>query len=324
MQRGPRITIGMPVYNGAKYLPIAIDSLLNQTFEHFELLISDNASSDQTEEIGRTYAAKDRRIRYVRLNQNIGAAGNFNRVCNQAGGEYFKWAAHDDVCLPTFLERCLNALDAAPRNVVLCMPKTTLIDGNGDVIGDQDDRLDFRERRASARMAHFATRILASGCHAVFGLIRAEALRKTRLIGPFVASDVVLLGELALEGELWELPDRLFLSRIHEGCSHQIRTAKAYAEWFDPAKRRTFAGFVRTRLFVEQFKSIARTSLPPLEKLTTAAAFGSAWIVRQARVDAGAARRNLQDRLRNVASRRPRSGGTIDVPAAGPVQRLAD
>ena len=297
MRHRPRVSIGMPVYNGAQHLPAALDSLLNQTFGDFEILLSDNASTDQTEEICRAYAAKDRRIRYTRLEQNIGAAGNFNKVFREAGGDYFKWAAHDDVCLPPFLSRCVETLDAAPPTAVLCMPKTTLIDGRGVVIANQDDNLDLRQPRPATRLARFATAILASGCHAVFGLIRAESLRRTRLIGPFVGSDVVLLGELALEGELWELPDRLFHSRIHAGCSHQIKSMDAYAAWFDPSARRRLTQFVRTRLFVEQMKSISRSKASPLGKLSCATAYGLAWTLRQARVDAGAARRDVAARL---------------------------
>ena len=308
MQRNPRVSIGLPVYNGARHLRAAIDSFLGQTFADFELIISDNASTDETEGICRAYASRDRRILYSRLDRNIGAAGNFNRAFHQSRGEYFKWAAHDDVCLPAFLEHCVAALDAGPR-VVLSMTKTTLIDADGGVIGDQDDNLEFRHPRAAVRMAQFATRILASGCHSAFGLIRADTLRRTRLIDRFVGADIVLLGELAVEGELWELPERLFRSRIHGGCSHQLGSADAYAQWFDPSARRTFAGFVRTRLLVEQLRSISKSSLSPVEKAATAAAFSAAWTVRQARVDGGAAKRRLFELFRErFATRRPGTG----------------
>ncbi|WP_081588053.1 glycosyltransferase family 2 protein [Gloeocapsa sp. PCC 7428] len=93
----PRISIGMPVYNGEPYLKDAINSILNQTFEDFELIISDNGSTDRTEEICRTIASQDQRVRYYRNEQNLGAGWNFNRVVDLATGEYFRWACHDDI-----------------------------------------------------------------------------------------------------------------------------------------------------------------------------------------------------------------------------------
>jgi len=92
----PQVSIGMPVYNGAKFIREALDSLLAQTFTDFELIISDNASTDETEAICQEYAAKDARIRYVRQAKNLGAVANFKFVLDEAVGEYFMWAAHDD------------------------------------------------------------------------------------------------------------------------------------------------------------------------------------------------------------------------------------
>ena len=122
----PRVTIGIAVYNGAKYLDQAIQSVLAQTFTDFELIISDNASTDSTEDVCREYAARDPRVRYTRSARDLGPAENYNRCFRAARGEYFKWHAHDDVCLPTFLERCVATLDAAP-GAVLCMPATTTL-----------------------------------------------------------------------------------------------------------------------------------------------------------------------------------------------------
>ena len=94
----PRVSIGLPVYNGENYMAAAIDSLLAQTFTDFELIISDNASTDATEQICRDYAHRDGRIRYYREEVNRGAAWNFTHTFELARGEYFKWHAHDDLC----------------------------------------------------------------------------------------------------------------------------------------------------------------------------------------------------------------------------------
>src|SRR5919109_5579420 len=126
-----RVSIGMPVYNGVRFLKEAIESILAQTFEDFELIISDNASIDQTEQICREYAAKDKRIRYYRNEKNLGAARNYNRVFELSTGEYFKWQAHDDLCDPQFLEKGVAVLARDP-SIVLCYSKFLRIDEHGN------------------------------------------------------------------------------------------------------------------------------------------------------------------------------------------------
>ena len=107
----PIVSIGMPVYNGAEHIRDALDTLLTQTFTDFELIISDNASLDETENICREYAARDNRIRYVRQPQNFRATANFRFVLDQARSEYFMWAAHDDLHDANFIEETLKALE---------------------------------------------------------------------------------------------------------------------------------------------------------------------------------------------------------------------
>src|SRR5262245_36537007 len=122
-----RVTTGMPVRNGQRFIRQAIDSLLAQTYRHFELIICDNASTDQTEVICREVAERDARIRYFRNQENIGPAGNHNKCFNLSRGEYFRWHAHDDMCAPTYLQRCVEVLDADP-GVVIAYPRTTIVD----------------------------------------------------------------------------------------------------------------------------------------------------------------------------------------------------
>ncbi len=131
--RPPRVSVGLPVYNGADYVAEAIKSILGQTYQDFELLIQDNASTDATENICRAYAARDPRVSYVRNLRNVGAAANYNLVFERARGHYFKWAAHDDVCAPDFLVRCVGALDRDPA-VVLCCGQTRLINDDGSPV----------------------------------------------------------------------------------------------------------------------------------------------------------------------------------------------
>ena len=134
---GPRplVSIGLPVYNGERYLEQAIDTILAQTFQSWELIVSDNASNDRTEEICRGYMAREPRIRYHRQERNIGIARNFNAVIDMARADYFKWHAHDDLCAPTLVERCVEALEANPT-ASAAFTKTVRIDAEGATISD--------------------------------------------------------------------------------------------------------------------------------------------------------------------------------------------
>src|SRR5687767_9303189 len=123
MANEPRVSIGLPVFNGESHLALALDSVLAQTFGDFELVISDNGSTDSTRQICEDYAKRDARIRYLRSDENRGAAWNYNRVFERSRGAFFKWMAHDDLIAPQYLERCVEALDRAPATTVLAFPR---------------------------------------------------------------------------------------------------------------------------------------------------------------------------------------------------------
>ncbi len=113
-----KASIGMPVYNGGRYVQRALDSLLAQTFRDFELIISDNASTDDTKEICEEYERTDPRIRYIRQNKNLGPIRNFDFVLNQAKGEYFMWAAHDDMWDSRFLDMMMKEFEKSKQSTV--------------------------------------------------------------------------------------------------------------------------------------------------------------------------------------------------------------
>lgn len=208
----PRVSIGLPVYNGEKYLQQAIDSILAQTYSDFELIISDNASTDRTQDICRAYIVQDKRIQYYRNTENLGLAANYNNAYSRAVGEYFKWAAHDDLVAPAFMERCVDALDNNPA-AVLAYSKAEIIDANGFHVVNHDPGPNLTSLGAHQRFRAF----LFSSYLAVqlSGLIRSSVLRKTGKYGKYPASDEVLLAELALYGPFVEIPDRLFCVRLH-------------------------------------------------------------------------------------------------------------
>lgn len=118
MSQRHSVSIGMPVFNGEKFVREALDSLMGQTFTDFELIISDNASTDATEPICRSYACHDSRIRYIRQPVNLGALPNFQFVLNKASGEYFMWAACDDKWDRNWIRLLHNRLEESKGSAV--------------------------------------------------------------------------------------------------------------------------------------------------------------------------------------------------------------
>jgi len=256
----PRISIGMPVYNGERFLKEAIESVFAQTFDDFELIISDNASTDSTEDICRSYASKDKRIRYYRNEKNLGAAENFNKVFLMSSGEYFKWVTYDDISAPRFLEVCIEVLDRDP-SIVLCYPKTILMDENGNKIRAFDDNLNLPYSRPHQRLGGFLSRYGLA--NAIFGVIRSSTLRKTRLIGRYFGGDYILLLELSLQGKFFEFPEYLFFRRDHELNSRKIPKNERSAWWGDSNLQ---IKNERIRLYYEYLVSIRRCGFGWIEE----------------------------------------------------------
>jgi glycosyltransferase involved in cell wall biosynthesis len=230
----PRVSIGVPVYNGESFLKEALDSLLAQTYTDFELIISDNASTDGTEEICRMYASHDRRVRYYRNAKNVGVGPNFNRVFELSTGDYFKWASADDICKPEHLARCLIVLDS-DETVVVAYPKTVFIDESGNVLDKNDPGWNLQSEAAHERL-----RYVIQASHWVnphYGLIRASALAKTRLIPTYPGGDYRFLAELSLRGKFVEIPERLFLRRIHPKAASQNLTNLEWTMEFQTGDR---------------------------------------------------------------------------------------
>ena len=237
----PRVSIALPVYNGEEYVGPAIESLLAQTFTDFELVIVDNASTDRTSEICRAFAAGDSRVRYHRNERNIGGGPNQNRgfeLANRA--PYFKWAAHDDLHAPTFLERCVEALDRDP-GAVLAFTRAELIDAEGNTIGPRTRTLPLDSPDATVR---FEAILPGYDCLDMFSVMRREALTQRPVLGLFPDADGVLLASLVLRGRFHEVPEVLFYNRRHatQAGSTYYGDARGWATWWDPdnARRRVF------------------------------------------------------------------------------------
>ena len=280
----PRVSIGLPVYNGERYVGEAVQSLLDQTFGDFELVIVDNASTDGTGDVCRALAAKDRRVRYHRNERNIGGAPNFARAFELANAApYFKWAAHDDRHLPEYLAECVAVLDAHPE-FILCTSDTEIIDGDGRVVTDPDqelldsargvDLVHVADDRPSAR---FRNLILSEHqCLDTFAVTRRSELAATAHSGPYVGSDRVAVAEIALRGKFGRVPRVLFQNRDFSGRSMRATKLRDRAGFFDP-KREGAIVLPYWRYLLEYHRAILRQPLPTSERIACWKALGE-WV----------------------------------------------
>jgi glycosyltransferase involved in cell wall biosynthesis len=228
----PTVGIGMPVFNGERYLEAAISSVLAQSFTDLELVISDNASTDRTEAICRRFAAADPRIRYVRHPENLGAHPNYNRSFELSRGRYFKWAAHDDVLRPGFLEACVAALEQN-TDAALCQSDIDYIDEEDKSIGSRRSHLAGAESLDPA--TRFAALVLnAHDCQAMMGVFRRSILERSILLPSFHGADRAMLAQVALLGRYIHVPGALIQVRDHGERYSRSRTRPGdRAAWHD-------------------------------------------------------------------------------------------
>ena len=210
MTRVPKLSVGLPVYNGQNYLAESIEALLGQSYEDFELIISDNASTDDTADICHRYEKDDPRIRYFRQEHNIGGAPNHNFLVAQARGELFKWASHDDLYGRDLLKRCVDALEEFPR-VILAHSWTALIDASGAITKAVRYGLATSSPSAPER---FRSMLYEVGGDDDGGVIRMDVLRRAPLVGSYYHSDRTQVAGMALYGPFYHVPDWLYFEGI--------------------------------------------------------------------------------------------------------------
>ena len=209
------LSIGLPVYNGENFLAETLDSLLAQTWGDFEIVITDNQSTDSTREICQDYASRDSRIQYHLNEENLGAAVNYQRCFHLSHSPYFRWQAHDDPAAPTLLERCMTALAQEP-NAVLAYSKTESIDEAGKSIKVWRSRPDLADPDPLVRVHDLLTK---QETFPIWGIVPRHILAATPLLGSFTEHDRPLLYELALHGPFVEVDEPLFFDREHAGRS---------------------------------------------------------------------------------------------------------
>lgn len=287
----PLVSIGIPVRNGQRYLGAALDSLLTQTLSDLEIVVCDNNSSDDTQAICLEYQARDPRVRYFRNECDLGPAGNHNRCFAHSRGKYFKWHAHDDLCAPTFLEKCVAVLERDP-SVVNCHSHTCVVDENGDFLRDYDFRVPTDSPVASRRFgALINVKHRQHVGYEIFGVWRRSQLAETPLEKADAHGDRILLVRMTLRGRFYEVPEPLFLSRAH---SRQSMKVKAYrgrlsrwigsgpmppAEWWDASKTGKIV-FPEWNLLAEYWAAIGEVDSLRTEDRNRCRLWVGAWILR--------------------------------------------
>jgi glycosyltransferase involved in cell wall biosynthesis len=209
----PRLSIGLPVYNGENFLVESFEALLGQSYEDFELIISDNASTDDTANICQRYAKQDSRIRYIRQPHNIGLSPNHRFVAWEARGEFFKMASHDDLYARDLMQRCIDVLDNHPE-AVLAHCWEARIDPSGKVIKGLEYSVNVQAPLASDR---FRSMLMDGWDDYIYGVIRTKALLQTHLWGSHHLADRTINTELSLYGPFQLIPEWLYFRREHPG-----------------------------------------------------------------------------------------------------------
>jgi glycosyltransferase involved in cell wall biosynthesis len=263
----PKISVGMPAYNSSATIGNAIESLLAQSFADFELIVSDNASTDSTRDVVEGYGARDRRVRYVRQPVNVGVNPNYSHLVRHARGEFFKWSSSSDWCAPRFLERCLRVLETH-EDTVLSVPRTRLFRGSPATSEDYPSDIEILDEQPSARLKRLNSTLALN--NALNGVIRMSALRRTRLLGTYMSADVVLMGHLALLGKFRLVDERLFYRRMEKATATVLQdTATVLAQHYPDLGAHTL--FQGSKQQVQWVRAVLAAPMPLGERMRSLA-----------------------------------------------------
>ena len=259
----PKVSIGMPVYNGEKYIEEAISCVLRQSYRNIELIISDNASTDRTSSICQSFASQDSRICYIRQNKNLGAPANYNIVREKSRGSYFKWASANDYLDLNFIESCLSFMDIY-NDVVLVYGKTILIDDNGYIIKEYQEPFELKQDDLSERFIELLNAIRLNN---VFnGLIRSDILSKCRPLGLYLSSDYPLMAELALHGKFHEASETRFYRRMGLETTTTAKPIEEIQEFHHPGGN-LWSSLIAWRLDLGLLQAVERVPMSLRQKL---------------------------------------------------------
>jgi len=251
----PKVTIGLPVYNGARYLEGAIEALLAQDMPDFDLVVSDNASTDATPEILAAFAAREPRLRVIRQPQNIGASRNFTAVLDEARAPYFLWAAHDDRYAPSYLRKTLAAIEANPT-AVLAVSQIRFVDSQGQELPEWKGFPNLHTV-GLPRVERLRQLFARTGWYAIYGMARPEHFKLAGMDRQAFGNDVHALMRLLLLGDIVRVDETLFDYRIE-----QVKKPEDYQVHAPSVQMKT----AYTDLFVALLKIVAESDWADAEK----------------------------------------------------------
>jgi len=273
----PVVGLGMPVYNGERFVADAIRSILGQTLADFELVICDNASTDGTEQICRGFAASDPRVRYFRNPTNLGAHPNYNLTFQRSRGRYFKWVPHDDELHPDYLRQCVAALEADP-GAALCQSDLEYMDESGQTIGTFDGQIAGSDSPdAATRFAALTLRPHDS--YDVMGVFRRTALKGSLLLESFHGADRTLLAQMATRGRTLHVHLPLLRVRDHAGRYTRAMTRpRDRATWHDSrlSGKRSYPTW---RLYGTLWQTVRQMHAPAGQRLRASLGLLKWWFV---------------------------------------------
>jgi len=232
----PRVSIGLPVCNGERYLAASLESLLGQTFGDLEVVVCDNASTDRTGEIVQDFVRRDRRVRYIRNQVNIGANRNYNLAMSLARGDYFKLGADDDLLEPRYVQRMTSLLDDDPTVSLAHSAIRYIVDDGAPLTYDpargryvdqtgltciEPPDPNYATDDDPVRRFHKVLRYSVTS-HFSLGMLRVSVLRRTHGYGPYYSADRAFLAEMALYGKFAAVSEVLFYKREHHHNSRSL------------------------------------------------------------------------------------------------------
>lgn len=221
----PLVSVGMPVYNGEKYIREALDSLLAQSYANLEIIISDNASTDDTWLICQDFARRDARIRCYQNAENIGIFNNFQRVIDLAKGKYFMWFAHDDLCEPNLVAKQVGLLEKNP-DVLICASNIKIIDESGNYVRDMMIEGLYPETNWQKARTEFFKHPPTNAFMSIYGMYVTEYIKKFGGVkaawkGVTLGGEPVYLAQYALIGKIQSIAESLKVARIHKNSFSQ-------------------------------------------------------------------------------------------------------
>jgi glycosyltransferase involved in cell wall biosynthesis len=272
-KKKPRVSIGMPAYNAVRYIETAIESILQQTMTDLELIVQDNASTDDTVAMCQAIAARDPRVRVIRNPVNLGVNPNYRIVAENACGHYFKWHSANDLLDRDFLARCVDVLDRR-QDVVLAFGRTVLFQNDTEAGTPYDDNMNVEEDDPLVRFYRTIAELRLNNM--INGVIRHDVLMRTSVHPDYYSSDNVVLSELALAGKIVLVPETRFFRRMDKHSATRLQSPTAVRLAHYPTDR--FASFFQTwQLQNGYFAAVRHSGLPLGKRL-------SAWryVMRQA------------------------------------------